>query len=49
MGLVYGAIADSRGRKFVLSLSILGQAFALLWIMLMCWSERFTCLGWADN
>jgi MFS family permease len=53
--MYYGSLADSKGRRPVLILSLVGQLLGAAWILFMCWIEAdmrlvwvssvFTCLG----
>lgn len=48
MAMYYGAMADEKGRKPVLMLSLVGQALGAAWILLICWSQvdpRWTWLS----
>ncbi|POS71768.1 hypothetical protein DHEL01_v209838 [Diaporthe helianthi] len=48
MAMYYGAMADGKGRRPVLMLSLVGQALGAAWILLICWSRidpRWTWLS----
>ncbi|KAK7741291.1 hypothetical protein SLS63_000844 [Diaporthe eres] len=48
MALYYGAMADEKGRKPVLMLSLMGQGLGAAWILLICWMQidpRWTWLS----
>ncbi|KKY39898.1 putative mfs multidrug [Diaporthe ampelina] len=48
MAMYYGAMADEKGRKPVLMLSLVGQALGAAWILLICWMQidpRWTWLS----
>ncbi|KAG6363588.1 hypothetical protein INS49_008689 [Diaporthe citri] len=48
MALYYGAMADEKGRKPVLTLSLVGQGLGAAWILLICWMQidpRWTWLS----
>lgn len=40
MAMYYGAMADEKGRKPVLMLSLVGQALGAAWILLICMCDR---------
>lgn len=43
MAMYYGAMADEKGRKPVLMLSLVGQALGAAWILLICMFNQATC------
>lgn len=40
MAMYYGAMADEKGRKPVLTLSLVGQALGAAWILLICMCDQ---------
>lgn len=43
MAMYYGAMADEKGRKPVLMLSLVGQALGAAWILFICMFKQATC------
>lgn len=49
LAMYYGSLADSKGRRPVLILSLAGQLLGAAWILFICWIEAEVKLTWFSS
>lgn len=49
LAMYYGSLADSKGRRPILILSLVGQLLGAAWILFICWIEADVKLTWISS